>query len=131
MRWLVPVAMACCVMQAEAAITVEQLQQQQAVTQGALLQYNLAKDEQRSLIERAESQWTLWQLYSQLAVLYYAGGDYDRGGYYQVVAVTAQTEYDRLMGLLRPMEAAVEARWRTYLRELARLQAMLGAYHNQ
>ncbi len=116
---------------ASAAITVEQLQAQATVTEGALLQYSVAKDEQAAMVPQAEAAWSRWQQLTQLAVLYYGAGDFNRGDYYQLAAVAEQATYDRLIIAIQAKMVDVEAKWQTYRREFERLQAMLEAYRNQ
>lgn len=124
-------ALSMVVASAEAAITLEQLQQQAAVTSAAHLQYSIAWDEQNQLVSQAEAAWNRWQSLTELAVLYYGGGDYVRGDYYQLAAVKEQIEYDRLMALIPPKMNDVENKWQAYRREFERLQAMLAAYRSQ
>lgn len=132
MKWtaVIPV-MVCCVASAEAAITLEQLQQQAAVTSASHLQYSIAWDEQNALVSQAEAAWNRWQSLTALAIMYYSGGDYVRGDYYQLAAVREQTEYDRLMALIPPKMADVENKWQSYRREFEKLQAVLAAYRSQ
>lgn len=114
-----------------AAITIEQLQAQATATEGALLQYSIAKDEQAALVPQAEAAWARWQQLTALAVLYYGAGDFTRGDYYQLAAVAEQATYDRLIVAIQSKMVEVEAKWQTYRREFERLQAMLATYRSQ
>lgn len=128
MKWIVPIAVVCCVAQADAAITLEQLQHQATVVQAALLQYHVAHDELTQIEAQRQAAHNRWQALSSLAALYYGAGYYDRGDYYQSAAVVEQAEYDRLGSVIMTKKAGVENLWQTYLREYARLQAMLAEY---
>lgn len=116
---------------ASAAITVEQLQTQATLTEGALLQYSVAKDEQVALVPQADAAWVRWQQLTTLATLYYGCGEYIRGDYYQLAATREQAEYDRLITAIRLKATDVESKWQTYRREFERLQAMLAAYRSR
>lgn len=121
------IVMAFCAT-ASAAITIGHLQQQATVTEGALLQYSIAKDEQAALVPQADAAWARWQQLTALAVLYYGAGDFNRGDYYQLASVAEQATYDRLIAAIQTKMVDVEAKWQTYRREFERLQAMLAAY---
>jgi hypothetical protein len=101
------------------------------VTSAALLAHNIAMDELTTLESRQQAALNRWQALSQLAALYYAAGDYQRGDLYQSAAVLEQTEYDRLTAIIPVKRIDVEAKWQSYLREYERLQAMSAAYRNQ
>ena len=119
--------MVCCVVQAEAQVTLEQLETQSQVVAGALLQYNIANDELQAMYEQQNRAYQAWKFYEAMAVLFYGGGAYDRGAYYHSVAIVEEAEYHRLTALITTKKADVEAKWQTYLREFAKLQAMLAA----
>lgn len=116
---------------ASAAITIEQLQAQATVTEGALLQYSVAKDEQAAMVPQADAAWVRWQQLTELAILYYGAGDFNRGDYYQLAAVAEQSTYDRLIAAIQTKMVDVEAKWQAYRREFERLQAMLATYRSQ
>jgi len=131
MRWLAPAVMVCCVAQAEAAVTLEQLAAQSEVVAGALLQYNIANDELQAMYAQQNRAYQAWKFYEAMAVLFYGGGAYERGAYYHSVAIVEESDYHRLTALILTKKADVEAKWQTYLREFAKLQAMLNEYRGQ
>ena len=103
-----PIAVACCVAQAEAAITLEQLRAQADKTAAAHLQYSIANDALTGLGNLQRAAYNRWQALTSLAVAYYAAGDYDRGDQYQLAAIVEQAEYDRLTALIPTKEQEVE-----------------------
>lgn len=124
------IVMALCAT-VNASITIAQLQAQATVTEGALLQYSIAKDEQAALVPQADAAWARWKQLTELAVLYYGAGDFIRGDYYQLAAVSEQETYDRLIVAIQTKMVDVEAKWQAYRREFERLQAMLATYRKQ
>ena len=131
MRLLVPIAIVCCLTQAEAAITLQQLESQHLKTQAALLQYNIASDALINLESQQQAALNRWQALRQLSLLYFEAGDLQRGTLFATAASAEQAEYERITAILPMKRADVEVKWQTYLKEKARFDALKKAYDEQ
>lgn len=116
---------------AEAAVTLADLNLQTQRTIAAQQAYTLAVDEFSNLTSQVHGAFNRWQTLRALAISYYAAGDYFRGDLYAVAAQVEQWEYDRLTALVPTKQAEVDDKKQAYLREYARLNAMLDAYDRQ
>jgi hypothetical protein len=132
---VIAVAMLVCsvaaVTQAEAAITLADLNVQAQQTIGALNASTLATDEFTALTGQVHGAFNRWQSTWALSLAYYSAGDLYRGDMYAAAATVDQGEYDRLMALVPAKQIDVENKRQAYLREYARFNAMLDAYDRQ